>query len=139
MARNKGEDELNRLFDEIITDISENGTSAISAMKDKMSSATFYGLLKDKERLNRYARATEMRADLMADEILEIADSVGGDMITLKDGSKVVDNAVVQRDRLRVDARKWLLAKLHPKKYGEKIDITSDFEPIGNIKLIRGE
>jgi hypothetical protein len=74
----------------------------------------------------------------MAEEILEIADNVGGDMMTLADGREVIDNAVVQRDRLRVDARKWLLAKLQPKKYGEKIDITSDFEPIGKIKLEKG-
>jgi hypothetical protein len=138
MAAPKGEKELSKLFDEIITDISENGMSAITAMKGKMSSATFYELLKDKEKLNKYARATEMRADIMADEILEISDNVGGDIMTMKDGREVVDNAVVQRDRLRVDARKWLLAKLQPKKYGDKLDITSDNEPIGKIRLIKG-
>jgi hypothetical protein len=42
----------------------------------------------------------------MADELIEIAD--GGD-----------DPA---RDRLRVDARKWLLSKALPKVYGDKID-----------------
>ena len=47
-------------------------------------------------------------------------------MITLPDGREVIDQAVVNRDRLRVDSRKWLLSKMNPKKFGEKIDMTSD-------------
>ena len=33
----------------------------------------------------------------------------------------VFDSTAVQRNRLRVDARKWLLSKLAPKKYGDKL------------------
>lgn len=110
-----------QLFNDIITDISESGMSALSAMKGKMSSQTFYELLKEEENSNRYARACEMRAEVIADEAIEISDNRGNDLIILKDGREVVDNAVIQRDRLRVDTRKWLLAKLHPKKYGDKI------------------
>jgi hypothetical protein len=124
MAANKGEKELNKLFDEIIVDISENGKSAISALKGRMSTQTFYVLLEDSERSKRYARATEMRAERMADEVLEIADNENNDEL-IKD-----DNIKVQRDRIRVDSRKWILAKLHPKKYGDKIDMTSGDKPI---------
>jgi hypothetical protein len=135
MAANKGRDKLEKLFNEIISDISENGMSAISAMKGKMSSATFYDLIKDNERLNKYARATELRAEKLADEMLEIADNFEHDIITTEDGRKVIDNAVVNRDRLRVDSRKWLLAKLHPKKYGDKIDMTSNNESINPVSI----
>lgn len=131
MAANKGINKLNELFEEIISDISENGMSAITAMKGKMSSATFYDLIKDNERLNKYARATELRAEKMADEMLEIADNFEHDMII----PGVVDHAVVNRDRLRVDSRKWLLAKLHPKKYGDKIDMTSNNESINPVTI----
>lgn len=130
MAANKGEDKLNELFDEIITEIAENGSSLIGAVKPRMSTQTFYRLLEDKERSKRYARATEMRADKMAEEILQISDNIGGDMVVMPDGREVVDHAVVQRDRLRVDARKWILAKMNPKKYGDKIDMTSGDEPL---------
>jgi outer membrane lipoprotein-sorting protein len=34
--------------------------------------------------------------------------------------------AAVQAQRLRVDTRKWLMAKMKPKVYGEKLDLTSD-------------
>jgi len=127
MAAPKGKEKLDKLFDEIIIDISENGSSAIAALRGKMSTATFYDLLEDEEKLKRYARATELRAEIMADEIIKISD---------KDK---VDNTEVQSDRLRVDSRKWLLAKLQPKKYGDKIDMTSDGEKINphiTIELI---
>jgi hypothetical protein len=32
----------------------------------------------------------------------------------------------VQRARLQVDTRKWLLSKLAPKKYGERLELTGD-------------
>jgi hypothetical protein len=136
MAAPKGEKELTRLFDEIIIDISEKGMSVISALKNRMSTQTFYTLIEDETKSKRYARATEMRADVMADEILLISDNIGSDIITLPDGREVVDHAVVQRDRLRVDSRKWLLAKLQPKKYGEKVDITSGDKPLKQVMNI---
>jgi hypothetical protein len=136
MAAPKGDKALDRMFDDVITDIAENGTSAIAALKKvKMSTATFYKLLRDDEKLKRYARATEMRAEVMAEEILTIADNTGGDIITLPDGREVTNHEVVNRDRLRVDARKWLLAKLQPKKYGDKIDVTSGNEPITAVNV----
>src|SRR5579859_5590393 len=53
--------------------------------------------------LQQYARAREIQAEHMAEEILRIADSATGEDY----------NAA----RLQVDSRKWLLSKLQPKKY----------------------
>lgn len=128
MAAPKGNNEKDKLFNEIINDISENGLSAVKAFKGKMSSATFYDLLKDEEKLNKYARATESRAELLADETIEIADGTGNDIITLPDGREVEDQRVIARDKLRVETRKWLLAKLHPKKYGDRTILAGDKE-----------
>ncbi len=38
----------------------------------------------------------------------------------------VVDHEHIQRSRLRVDARKWIAAKLLPKRYGDKLQHTGD-------------
>ena len=73
-----------------------------------------------------YARAREAQADYLAEEILEIADDGKNDWVERQDGSAAVNNEAVQRSRLRVDARKWLMSKLMPKKYGEKQEITLD-------------
>jgi hypothetical protein len=71
-----------------------------------------------------YAHAREAQADLLAAEILEIADDSSGDIIIDKDGITRVDREFVARARLRVDARKWLAGKLAPKKYGDRIEHT---------------
>jgi len=114
--------DYNKLFNSVLIDISENGNSARSALKGKMSNQKFYELLEEEVNAKRYARACEIRAEVMANEMLEIADNFEHDVIKT-DGIEVVDHAVINRDRLRVDSRKWLLAKLHPKKYGDKIDV----------------
>lgn len=71
----------------------------------------------------QYTRAKEEQADLMADEILEISDNSSNDMVS--------GGVNVQRDRLRIESRKWLASKLKPKSYGEKLDLTTKGEQIG--------
>lgn len=82
----------------------------------------------------RYARAKELQADMMAEEIIEIADDGTNDYMTIVKGDveyNVENKEVTNRSRLRVDARKWVAAKLKPKKYGDKVDVTSGGEKIG--------
>lgn len=66
---------------------------------------------------DQYARARELQADHFVEEIIEIADQPN--VRQTADGEVVASDP--QRDRLRVDARKWVASKLAPKKYGEKI------------------
>jgi hypothetical protein len=65
-------------------------------------------LSRDREMALRVARAMEMRSELLADQILEIAD----------------EDPDPNRARNRIQARQWLASKLHPKKYGERIDLS---------------
>ena len=48
----------------------------------------------------------------------------------------VVNGEAIQRSRLRVDARKWLLSKLAPKKYGDKIETTLQGPDGGAIQVV---
>lgn len=68
----------------------------------------------------QYARAKEAQAEVLAEEILEIADDGTNDYIKTDDG-EIVNHEHINRSRLRVDSRKWLLSKLLPKKYGDRI------------------
>ena len=77
------------------------------------------------EFIQQYARAKQESADAMAEDIVDISDEP---IEFLADGK--ANNAAVQRNRLRVDTRKWLMAKMKPKKYGEKLDITTDGEKL---------
>jgi hypothetical protein len=82
---------------------------------------------------HQYARAREAQADFLAEEILQIADDGENDTYATENGP-AVNHDVVQRSRLRVDARKWLASKLAPKKYGDKLAVggADDMPPIGH-------
>src|SRR5262249_15615671 len=86
-------------------------------------STVFRWLASKRDFRDQYARAREAQADLLFDEILEIADNTKGDVVEVKqdDGSIVVraNHANVHRARLQVDARKWIASKLAPRKYGD--------------------
>lgn len=74
-----------------------------------------------------YDRAREVRADIWGDELIEISDDTSKDWVdkSKPDGSteRVLDHEHVTRSKLRVDARKWLMSKAAPRKYGDKLDL----------------
>lgn len=76
-----------------------------------------------------------MQAEAFADEIIAIAD---GDAAT----DPAIAAAMTARDKLRVDARKWIASKLAPKKYGEKVTqehTGAGGEPLElTVKFVRG-
>ena len=73
---------------------------------------------------DQYAKAREVQAELLADEIFDIADDGQNDYMerTFADGSSqtVLNAEAIGRSRLRVDSRKWYLSKVLPKKFGER-------------------
>lgn len=71
----------------------------------------------------QYERARDAQADTLADEIIDIADDGSNDF--MGEDEKYNGDAVA-RSKLRVDARKWVAAKLKPKKYGDKTILGSD-------------
>lgn len=65
----------------------------------------------------------------MADDILDIADNGSNDWMEVNYGGQEswqTNGEALQRSRLRVETRKWLMAKMQPRKYGDKLDVTSD-------------
>jgi Bacteriophage Sf6, terminase small subunit-like len=84
--------------------------------------------LADEAFSQQYARAKQRQADRFAEELLEIADEGRNDWIEreLPGGStlRVADHEHIQRSRLRVDTRKWLMSKMLPKKYGDSVALT---------------
>lgn len=80
----------------------------------------------DADFAKQYARAKEAQAERFADELVEIADDGSNDWLKRETGAGrvevVADHEHIQRSKLRVDARKWLMSKMAPKKYGEKIE-----------------
>lgn len=81
------------------------------------------------EYATKYAQARIALAEHWADQIMTIADDSSEDtIIREKDGMQVeVQNTEwVNRSRLRVDSRKWLLSKALPKVYGDKLELSGN-------------
>ena len=135
--------EIEDRFKDVINFISLEGMSLRSALSQDFmpSNETFYKWLdSDEVKSKQYARACEKRADAIFEEILNIADESHSDKKTMPDGREVVDSEVVQRSRLRVDARKWMLSKMNPKKYGDKVEqtIQGGDKPVQVVSLGNG-
>jgi hypothetical protein len=109
---------------------------SISQDDDMPTRKTMFSWMRKHEQfLNQYARAKEESADAMVEDILDIADDGSNDWMEKlgKDGECIgyeLNGEHVQRSRLRVDTRKWAASKLKPKRYGDKVDVTSGGKPI---------
>lgn len=107
-----------------------DGIRAICKKNDVSVSTWQRWLDERKELQEQYARAKEMQADGIFGEILQIADECreGVKVKTTGEGeyAKVETQTgdMVERSKLQVDARKWVVARLAPKKYGDKIETT---------------
>lgn len=74
-----------------------------------------------------YARAREAQVEHWSEEIVTIADDATNDYVEriAKDGTveRVHDPEVVQRSKLRIATRQWLMSKLSPARYGDRVDL----------------
>lgn len=97
----------------------------------KLHGFSYTGMLEfihaDSSRSEMYARARQERADLLADEIVDIADE-DCTVVEVEDGvtTVAISTALVNRNKLRVDARKWVASKLKPRVYGDKLELSGE-------------
>ena len=66
-----------------------------------------------------YREAQQDRADRLAEQLIELADTPIPEGL---DGPS--KSAWVQKLRVQIDVRKWSAAKLHPRTYGERLDVS---------------
>lgn len=83
-------------------------------------------LAKNQEFREQYALAREAQAELMADELLEIADDGTNDWMEKKNAEGEVigyreNGEAMRRSQLRISTRQWVAERLLPKKYGTKV------------------
>lgn len=82
---------------------------------------------KNPEFRQQYDDAMAQRAESMFEEILDIADETSRDTIDTETGERA-NTEWISRSRLRVDARKWMLSKMVPKKYGDALRLGGEGE-----------
>lgn len=109
----------------VIQLVAQGKTLASALASFNMLPQRFHEIIsKERELAAAYARAQELRADLLADEVLEIADNA---------------NLDPQRARNMIDARRWRAKTLNPKTYGERIDlnVTQTIDVLGTLTQAR--
>lgn len=124
MARktSKGDPDRRKIAEQIFAGM-RSGLSAHKACAAVgVLQSTFNHWLNDDAELSAdYARARDDLIEKLASEIISIADQ---DVGTTDNGA--TDSGAVQDKRVRIDARKWALSKMAPKKYGDRIEIAGD-------------
>lgn len=138
-------EEKEKLFKKVIKCLESGMTVRDTlARTDTPSRTALYSWLeKDAKMQERFARANEVSDEVLFDEALEVARKPLTEIITesgvTTDGffSKEVKRDNVQRSKLIVQTIHDRLARRNPRKYGTKIDITSDNEKIA-LPVITG-
>lgn len=89
-------------------------------------STVFKWLAENSTFADHYARAREAQADLLVDEMVAIADTpkIGRKTKKTSDG-KVEETTfdMTEHRRLQIETRKWVAARMRPKKYGDRLDV----------------
>lgn len=153
--------ERGRIVTDVLTRVATGQLAGVVLEANGLSRQTWSEWCRaDRELSDAYARAREEQSHAMAEEALRIAD--GSDALSLfyslcvdrfeadaleaavskadADAVRAVANSmraqVVQRDRMRLDARKWLTSKIAPKLYGDKLDVTSGDKPLPAAQVV---
>jgi hypothetical protein len=99
--------------------MTRDATGAVRTLKDVCRDAdmpkeptVYQWLNRHPEFAELYARAREQRAEMIAEDVIEIADT----------------EFDPQKARVRIDARKWAAAKMNPKNYGDKVETKTTHE-----------
>lgn len=117
------------VIDEILSAIATTPKSLESICGDLESAPnarTFYKWMeRDEELGQRYARAKASQLQVLADQLVDLADKDRlCEKVTFDADGKIKERVILDqtdRTKIQIDTRKWLLSKLDPKKYGERV------------------
>lgn len=125
----------------VILEAVSNGRTlrSICAEEGMPTSGTFLGwVMQDDALAERYRLARGLGLDVMADEIVEISNTpkIGTKTVSKVTGLEITEADMTDHRRLQIDARKWLLAKMAPKKYGDRIEVDANVkvDAVGDLR-----
>lgn len=92
-----------------------------------------------------YLDAVQARADLIFEEMLDIADTTEeGQEVTERQTEEGTFTTTKTFDRiahrsLKIDTRKWMLTRMAPRKYGDKLQVggAADLPPVSTVDVTK--
>lgn len=109
---------------------------SIARQDDMPAMSTVFAWLRDiVEFSEQYEKACQDRVEAQYEDLNEINDEA----IQYAKTSEVNVQAVMTAYKLKSDNMKWSMSKMKPKKYGDKMDVTSDGKvlPTPIINIVR--
>lgn len=114
---------IQQIFEELTNGTSERTILQKPEMPGWSTWIAFKRRNKDNEEFqSHYAIACQAKLEAWEAKIMEVANDESRDLQPDGKGGFKSDNTFVNRDRLRIDSMKWLMSKLHSKKYGDRIE-----------------
>lgn len=119
-----------RIITEICDKVIEEKISFNEAVKESdISLVSFYKWISKSDELQTlYKYARDVRSDVLFEQIIEIADTTEeGTIVETDDQGRTKEKTgdMTQHRRLKIDSRKWVVSRMSPKKYGDKLDLSS--------------
>lgn len=117
------------LADKICEQVS-NGWSmrTICSAEDMPAISSVFKWLRENEQFSlQYARATDERTETQQEMLIEMGDRA---IEHAEEADPKAAGAVVSAYKLKADNLKWSMSKMKPKKYGDKLDVTSGGEKL---------
>lgn len=127
MARpyNYTDEEKERIVTDICNRVIDEKISFNVAVEESaITYVTFFQWMVKSDNLKQlYNYARDVRSDILFEEIVTIADTpVEGTKTKITDkGTEIISGDMTEHRKLQIDARKWVVSKMQPKKYGDKI------------------
>lgn len=129
MSAGRPTDYSEELADRICELISDGKSlRSICADDDAMpnKATVFRWLARHDDFATKYAHARDVQADVLVDEMIDIADDGSNDWMERRDRDGTFigwqeNGEVLRRSALRISSRQWIAEKLKPKKYGTKV------------------
>ena len=138
-------EERDALFFDICEAVVDNNTSFKQELEKRHVSLSVFNkiVLSDPTFAELYRATREVRCDYLFEEIIEIADTpiVGDELTEESDETGKIIKVIKKRGdlwrhrQMKIDARKWAVARINPAKYGDKIDITSENKAISQVVM----
>ena len=124
------------LAEEICDRIATNSKGILKLCEDNSHwpnrSTIFKWKLDNQSFSDLYDKAKTTQLEVLYDDLISISDDTSQDLIENDKGKMVCNNEYVNRSRLKIDTRKWILERLAPKKFGTKQEntVSDDFKTL---------
>jgi hypothetical protein len=125
------QDIADRICERMICGQNDKPESLRSICRDEIMPSTgtvMRWVAKHPEFQEQYRAAREAQVEVHHEEILEISDNCTDDVQMILGNAEEgelgrINHSAVARAKLQVDTRKWIMSKMAPKKYGEKVQV----------------